>query len=638
MKKILLFLFLIFISFDIVCAEAYANVIHDEEIRYFDNAFLYGTGSGETFESIALTSDGGYIIAGKKNAGLGTDILLIKYDKNNNLEWKKQYGDNPPDSLIDIEETNDGYVAIGTSASSKILGESSMLVKPFIIKFDKEGNIVWSKIIHFMASEVTDIEVYNDHYYVVGNFESSYEYSTFIYNYNSNGSVFSSEFIPKEIVTNPFTGEVISDFAFDGTFNDLTIVNDKEILVVGNGVSPDSGNSTGVIIKFNNVFHFSWAKYIEEDVNAIFEPNANVNSGSSSSSGSGLGGLIPGSYTSGLLDIEVINGKIFVVGKIDVSNFNTSKTGTYSFVGVYGNYANSPYYTHFFGTSNGVYNTVEYNKDNDFITVGGTDGGVIAYYEYKFDNNKLTNISSNHFTKGKITDFEITNDMKYIFVGNTEEKVTIFNNHKLESEYDKNGFVYTDYFPHHITLRSYDELFHLKDADLEMSGSKLIVKAPKLSGNKLSFYFKNGNWELVEINDDNSDGIVTLDIEYPENIIGFSYIPAKIFKGENVNPNIFEVEKLSDGKGKITLNLENGYQLKSVKIADSLGNDVSYEAGDDGFYFEYFDDVTVSVYQELIPGNPKTGYHLSIIFLPIIICCFIGLYFYIDRLSKKTSV
>ena len=93
---------------------------------------------GESGNDYALcvreTSDYGFIISGVKNAVNYGDIYLLKTDSEGNLEWSNTYGNIGSGGGYSVVQTGDnGYVISGTSSGNV-----------FVVKTDSLGNEVWS--------------------------------------------------------------------------------------------------------------------------------------------------------------------------------------------------------------------------------------------------------------------------------------------------------------------------------------------------------------------------------------------------------------------------------------------------------------------------------------------------------------
>ena len=79
------------------------------------NNIGYGGTYNETFTSVEKTSDGGYIVVGSTKSKKINEVstgtgngLIIKYDKQGNIEWDKYYGGNGFEEFYDVVVVNDG--------------------------------------------------------------------------------------------------------------------------------------------------------------------------------------------------------------------------------------------------------------------------------------------------------------------------------------------------------------------------------------------------------------------------------------------------------------------------------------------------------------------------------------------------
>lgn len=85
-----------------------------------------------TANSIALTSDGGFIVAGRGKEN------ILKLDSNGRKEWGKRYGW----IFNSAEQTSDGgYIAAGDSIFQQL--EWDYIPSLTIVKLDREGNLEW---------------------------------------------------------------------------------------------------------------------------------------------------------------------------------------------------------------------------------------------------------------------------------------------------------------------------------------------------------------------------------------------------------------------------------------------------------------------------------------------------------------
>lgn len=97
----------------------------------------------ESGNSVELTADGGFIIAGATNslgAG-GFDVYLLKTDSVGNVIWQKTFGGSGNDYGSSVRQTADGgYIIAGTKGSTGVEG-----IDVYLIKTDTAGNVIWEK-------------------------------------------------------------------------------------------------------------------------------------------------------------------------------------------------------------------------------------------------------------------------------------------------------------------------------------------------------------------------------------------------------------------------------------------------------------------------------------------------------------
>ena len=122
----------------------------------------YGDSLMDWAQDIQKTSDGGYIVAGRKdyfvdmdNYFLYGDIWILKLDANGDTLWTKTYGGPYCDYANSIKQTSDGgYIVAGIKNSYKI----NYLGDIWILKLDQNGDTLWTKTFHFSyLSEATSI-------------------------------------------------------------------------------------------------------------------------------------------------------------------------------------------------------------------------------------------------------------------------------------------------------------------------------------------------------------------------------------------------------------------------------------------------------------------------------------------------
>lgn len=100
----------------------------------------YGSTGFEQGFDVKATSDGGYLIAGRKLNPIDgdLDILVIKTDALGNLVWEKTFGGEGDDEGWNAEEVADGYI-IGGNGINPGSGSSDV----YVLKLDFNGDFVW---------------------------------------------------------------------------------------------------------------------------------------------------------------------------------------------------------------------------------------------------------------------------------------------------------------------------------------------------------------------------------------------------------------------------------------------------------------------------------------------------------------
>lgn len=97
----------------------------------------------DSAQSIQLTSDGGYIVAGKTDsfgAG-GIDLWVLKLRPEGAVEWQKTYGGTSHDWSQSIQPTSDeGYIVAGGTTSFGA-GEDDL----WVLKLRPDGTVEWQK-------------------------------------------------------------------------------------------------------------------------------------------------------------------------------------------------------------------------------------------------------------------------------------------------------------------------------------------------------------------------------------------------------------------------------------------------------------------------------------------------------------
>lgn len=104
----------------------------------------YGGPAEDIANEIIETPDGGFAIAGVTGSfgGGGCDFWLVKTDKYGNMQWNKTYGRSGYDTANSLTLTSDGGYAIAGNTVAETLHKSSNQ-DGMLVKTDAYGNMEW---------------------------------------------------------------------------------------------------------------------------------------------------------------------------------------------------------------------------------------------------------------------------------------------------------------------------------------------------------------------------------------------------------------------------------------------------------------------------------------------------------------
>ena len=207
----------------------------------------YGAGSVDYGYSVALTFDGGYVIAGYTNsygAG-GSDVYLVKTDGSGNVQWNKTYGGPNNDYGVSVASTIDGgYIIVGQTDSY-----GAGLIDVYLVKTDASGNQVWSK---------TYGGANNDYgYYVALTADLGYIIGGYTYSFGAGG-------IDVFLVKTDSSGNVQWNRTYGGSSNDygfhIVQTSDGGYAVLGGTDSYGSGSLDAYFVKTDSSGNMQWNK------------------------------------------------------------------------------------------------------------------------------------------------------------------------------------------------------------------------------------------------------------------------------------------------------------------------------------------------------------------------------------------
>jgi type IX secretion system substrate protein len=164
------------------------NQVHSQNplVKQWDNRFG-GTDFDEIF-CFQQTKDGGYILGGFSESGIGgdktqttwgyQDYWIVKIDSLGNKQWDKDFGGTGDDEIHSIQQTIDGGSILGGWSNSGISGDKTQNTWGdfdfWIIKIDSLGNKQWDKDFGGIGQEwLFSVYQTSDKGYILGGFSVS---------------------------------------------------------------------------------------------------------------------------------------------------------------------------------------------------------------------------------------------------------------------------------------------------------------------------------------------------------------------------------------------------------------------------------------------------------------------------------
>jgi len=279
----------------------------------------FGGNSHESFSDVTTTGDGGYVAVGASSstdqdmAGLskvGSDAIIVKYDAEGEVEWKKSFGGVNGDSFDSVIVVNDGgYIAVGNSSSGSddMLGlKKGGITDAIIVKYDVDGEVEWKKSFGgngdqdgYVGAVATD----DGGCVAIGTFNSS----------DQDMAGISKGGLDAVIVKYSSHGDIEWKNSFGGSsmdsFGGIVVTEDGGYVVAGGSNSTDQdltglnkGGTDAIIVKYDTGGEVEWKKSFggssTDDFSGIVvtEDGGYVVAGGSNSTDQDLTGLNKGGH------------------------------------------------------------------------------------------------------------------------------------------------------------------------------------------------------------------------------------------------------------------------------------------------------------------------------------------------------
>lgn len=229
---------------------------------------IYNYGYNGSFLSVKM--DGEYIVAvgsyestKKEHEESIRSALFVKYDKDGNIVFDKKFQLLGDSKFTNIYVVDDGYIVVGQSIYENMTLGYSKDGGAFIIKYNKEGEIVWKKNYGGSKSGIyNNLICYNDYIYAVG---KNYARVGILSKYDMDGNLITT-----------------SEYKYTDTvgFTDVSVL-DGNIVVVGSKYNEDDDSTDALIVKYDlDCNHVSEVTYHDKDMNRfnklIIDSNKNI--------------------------------------------------------------------------------------------------------------------------------------------------------------------------------------------------------------------------------------------------------------------------------------------------------------------------------------------------------------------------
>ncbi len=235
-----------------LAGRAWITKTDTEGNRIWKNTIANATNS--SFFSVAADADGGFVAVGfYTSVSQAGQALIVKYDKDGNRMWQKTFGGDNEDRLYSIVKTKTkGFIAVGVTASvnGDITGNHGVAGTNdvWLVRFDDEGNILWSKCFGGAQSDIGYAVVQSSDFgFVVGGKSNSTDGNLTENNGSGDGWLLKTD----------STGMLLWQKSMGGTaddgFNKVVISSDNSIYVSGSCNPTASGIINGSLAS-NNVF------------------------------------------------------------------------------------------------------------------------------------------------------------------------------------------------------------------------------------------------------------------------------------------------------------------------------------------------------------------------------------------------
>ena len=230
--------------------------------EYIENGY-------ESFDSVIESRDGGFIAVGEttilEDGSLG-DALIVKYDKDGAIVWQEAILGEDTDVFFDLVEDTDGSIYVIGKSFSSDLDFVNTLNDPhaIIVKYSSDGNYEWTATYNDGGRQINynDIIISNNNLVIVGNKVNNGSRTGFIRIVNkSNGAEQNMIYL--------------QNTDYNTNVKSIIKTDDNAYVVIGNSINKTTSKEFPFILKMNENGNRIWAYELSQSTTSNREGSFN---------------------------------------------------------------------------------------------------------------------------------------------------------------------------------------------------------------------------------------------------------------------------------------------------------------------------------------------------------------------------
>lgn len=457
-----LFMTVIFLQVDKITAESFTD--YGVSVGNYKVQSFGGSSGGDFFVDMEQTSDNGYVTVGysyssdgdlagiSKGGGYYTGAMIVKYDANGNLVWKKAFGGSSYDEFYSVIEADDGgYLVSGYTSSidGDLYGQNyNIFGEAVIVKYNSSGDLQWIKMFGGSREDsFKSLQKTNDGGYIAAGYSDSID---------GDLTGLNKSYIRDAILVkydHDFRQQWVKSFGGTGVdeFFNIVQATDGGYVAVG-----DSNSSDAIIVKFDSAGTVNWKHSFGRGLNDEFRDVIQLNDGAFV--------VVGYSQSADPACMEPYK------GYNDAVIMKYGNTGELLWSKVFGG-RQYDYFNSITKTSDGgwIVTGNSSSNDNDMYTGSKYDAvqeGILVKYNYFGDvewkwqiGNSISSLQDSSLQDSSFQETVVSPNGEFIIIGRAG-KATFIKSNLIESSYlklNKNDMTYLDayYIPSSVASVNY---------------------------------------------------------------------------------------------------------------------------------------------------------------------------------------